>query len=36
MAAAVACEHEGNLPVSPEQILEKLQAVERQVRYEYV
>ncbi|MBI3011656.1 MAG: adenylyltransferase/cytidyltransferase family protein [Candidatus Omnitrophica bacterium] len=36
MAAAVACEHEGNLPVSLEQILEKLQAVERQVRYEYV
>ena len=33
MAAAVACEHDGNNPVSPEDVLKKLNAVEKQVRY---
>ena len=28
MAAAVACEHEGNLPVTPEQVLSKLDVIE--------
>lgn len=34
MAAAVECEHEGNWPVTPEQVLKKIDAVEKQVRYE--
>lgn len=33
MAAAVACEHDGNNPVAPEDVLKKLNAVEKQVRY---
>jgi rfaE bifunctional protein kinase chain/domain len=33
MAAAVACEHEGNNPVSPEAVLKKIQAVEQAVQY---
>lgn len=33
MAAAVACEHDGNTPVTPEQVLAKLNAVERRVQY---
>jgi rfaE bifunctional protein kinase chain/domain len=33
MAAAVACEHEGNISVAPEDVLKKLYAVEKQVRY---
>lgn len=33
MAAAVACEHEGNNPVAPEDILKKLDAVEKQTQY---
>ena len=33
MAAAVACEHEGNNPVTPEDVLKKLNAVERRVQY---
>lgn len=33
MAAAVACEHDGNIPVAPEDVLKKLGAVEKQVRY---
>jgi len=33
MAAAVACEHEGNRPVAPEAVLQKLHAVEQQARY---
>ena len=33
MAAGVACEHEGNTPVTPEQVLEKIAAIEKQVEY---
>ncbi|MEW5984306.1 MAG: PfkB family carbohydrate kinase [Acidobacteriota bacterium] len=33
MAAAVACEHEGNTPVTPEQVLDKLTAVEKRLDY---
>ena len=33
MAAAVACEHDGNTPVTPEQVLEKLTAVEKRLQY---
>lgn len=36
MAAAVACEHEGNTPVSPEDVLKKIDAVEKHAQYEYV
>ena len=34
MAAGIECEHEGNLPVTPDQVLKKIDAVERLVRYE--
>jgi rfaE bifunctional protein kinase chain/domain len=33
VAAALACEHEGNNPVAPEDVLEKLKVVERQIQY---
>jgi len=33
MAAAVACEHDGNNPVAPEEVREKVNAVEKQVSY---
>jgi rfaE bifunctional protein kinase chain/domain len=33
MAAAVACEQDGNTPVTPEQVLAKLNAVERRVQF---
>ena len=33
VAAALACEHEGNNPVAPEDVLKKLNAVERQIQY---
>ena len=33
MAAAVACERDGNVPVAPEDVLEKLTTVEKQVQY---
>lgn len=33
MAAAVACEHEGNLPVAPEEVLKKVNAVEKLTHY---
>ena len=33
MAAAVACEHDGNTPVTPEQVLAKLKVVEKRVQY---
>lgn len=33
VAAALACEHEGNNPVAPEDVLKKLKAVERQIQY---
>lgn len=34
MAAGVAVEHDGNTPVTPEQVLEKLERVERRAAYE--
>ena len=34
LAAAVACEHEGNQPVTPHEVLHKLEAVERHGQYE--
>ena len=34
MAAAVACEHEGNIPVAPHEVLKKLDGVETRARYE--
>ena len=33
MAAGVACEHDGNTPVTPEQVLAKIAAVEKHVEY---
>jgi rfaE bifunctional protein kinase chain/domain len=33
MAAGVACEHDGNTPVTPEQVLSKLATVEKRVQY---
>jgi rfaE bifunctional protein kinase chain/domain len=33
MAAAVACEHEGNNPVAPEDLRHKLKAVEKRIQY---
>ena len=36
MAAAVACEREGNVPVAPEDVLKKLEIVEKHTQYEYV
>jgi bifunctional ADP-heptose synthase (sugar kinase/adenylyltransferase) len=33
MAAGVACEHDGNTPVTPEQVLAKLAVVERRTQY---
>ena len=33
LAAAVACEHEGNQPVGPEDVLKKLERVEKRVHY---
>lgn len=33
MAAAVACEHDGNTPITPEQVLDKLTAVEKRLLY---
>jgi rfaE bifunctional protein kinase chain/domain len=33
MAAAVACEHEGNVPVAPGDVLKKLELVEKRVAY---
>jgi len=34
MAAGVACEHEGNQPVTPQEVLKKLEMVEHQSRYQ--
>ncbi|MBV9354656.1 MAG: adenylyltransferase/cytidyltransferase family protein [Chloroflexi bacterium] len=34
LGAAVACEHEGNRPVSPAEVEEKLDDLERRIRYE--
>ena len=33
-AAGIECEHEGNVPVTPELVLRKIDAVERHARYE--
>ncbi|MFO0953590.1 MAG: PfkB family carbohydrate kinase [Isosphaeraceae bacterium] len=33
MSAAVACEHDGNMPVEPSEVLEKLDDVEKRVNY---
>lgn len=33
MAAAIECEHDGNVPVSPDEVVEKLNKVEKQVYY---
>ena len=33
MAAAIACEHEGNQPVSPAQVLDKLDVLKKQLDY---
>jgi rfaE bifunctional protein kinase chain/domain len=34
MAAGVECEHEGNWPVTPESVMGKIDAIEKQVKYE--
>jgi rfaE bifunctional protein kinase chain/domain len=34
MAAGIECEHEGNVPVTPELVLKKIDAVEKHARYE--
>lgn len=34
LAAAVACEHDGNSPVAPEDVLKKLNALEKRSRFE--
>jgi rfaE bifunctional protein kinase chain/domain len=34
IAAGVECEHDGNWPVAPEQVLKKIDSVEKKVRYE--
>jgi rfaE bifunctional protein kinase chain/domain len=34
MAAAIECEHEGNVPVTPEQMLKKIDTVEKHAHYE--
>lgn len=34
IAAGIECEHDGNYPVTPELVLKKIDAVERQVTYE--
>jgi rfaE bifunctional protein kinase chain/domain len=34
MAAGIECEHDGNVPVTPDQVLKKIDAVEKQARYE--
>jgi len=33
MAAAVACEHDGNTPVTPDQVLAKVTAIEKRLQY---
>jgi rfaE bifunctional protein kinase chain/domain len=34
MAAGIECEHEGNVPVTPEQVLKKIDAVQKHAHYE--
>jgi rfaE bifunctional protein kinase chain/domain len=36
IAAGIECEHDGNWPVTPEQVLKKIDNVERQVHYDAV
>jgi len=31
----VECEHDGNVPVSPEEVLKKIDAMERQINYQH-
>ena len=33
MAAGVACEHDGNTPVTPEQVLAKIAVIEKRIQY---
>jgi rfaE bifunctional protein kinase chain/domain len=35
MAAGIECEHDGNVPVAPEEVLKKIDAMERQVNYQH-
>ena len=35
MAAAIECQHEGNVPVTPEEMLKKIDAMERQINYQH-
>ena len=34
MAAGIECEHDGNVPVTPDQVLKKIDAVEKQAHFE--
>jgi rfaE bifunctional protein kinase chain/domain/rfaE bifunctional protein nucleotidyltransferase chain/domain len=34
MAAGIACEHEGNMPVTPDQLRKKIDAIEKHARYQ--
>ena len=34
MAAGVECEKEGNVPIAPEDVLRKIDAIEKRARYE--
>jgi rfaE bifunctional protein kinase chain/domain len=34
IAAGIECEHDGNVPVTPDQVLKKIEAVEKQAHYE--
>jgi len=35
MAAGIECEHDGNVPVTPEEVLRKIDAMERQINYQH-
>jgi sugar/nucleoside kinase (ribokinase family) len=34
MAAGIECEHDGNVPVTPDQVLQKIDAIEKQAHFE--
>jgi rfaE bifunctional protein kinase chain/domain len=34
MAAAIACEQDGNIPISPDQVLEKINVIEKRIGYQ--
>ena len=34
IAAAVECEHDGNVPVQPQQVLDKLDRIEKHTRFD--